>query len=113
MKTPWPGLHCIICLREAPLSEEHVIPKSIGGDLTCNLICKPCNDGLGSTFEARAKTDPAVRLAVANLRSAIPDIYSLVEEGQRYFSQSGPARVSGIFRAGAVAGSTFRNDDGS
>ena len=72
MKVPWPGDRCIICLANDALTEEHVIPEALGGDLTCYFLCKPCNDVFGSSFEAKAKTDPAIRIAVRNLRSEIP-----------------------------------------
>jgi len=69
MKIPWSGNQCIICIQHRPLSDEHVIPRSLGGDLTCDFVCKPCNDSFGSTFEASAKADPAIRLAAAHLRA--------------------------------------------
>jgi hypothetical protein len=87
------------------------MPEAIGGDLTCNFLCKPCNDVFGSSFEAKAKTDPAIRIAVRNLRSEIPIIHDRVEEGQPYYAESGPAR--GIYRKGAVTPRTSRHDDGS
>jgi hypothetical protein len=113
MKIPWLGDRCIICLENDALSEEHVIPAALGGDLTCDFLCKPCNDVFGSSFEAKAKTDPAIRIAVAKLRPEIPLIHDRVEDGQRYFTQSGPARVRGVFRQGAVTPLPSRHDDGS
>ena len=87
MKTSWLGDRCIICRETNALSEEHVIPEAIGGDLICNFLCKPCNDVFGSSFEAKAKTDPAIRIAVGKLRSEIPIIHDRVEEGQPYYAQ--------------------------
>jgi hypothetical protein len=113
MKVPWFGDRCIICLGNDALSEEHVIPSALGGDLTCDFLCKPCNDLFGSSFEAKARTDPAIRIAVAKLRDEIPLIHDRVEDGQQYFAQSGPARVSGIYRQGAVTPRTSRHTDGS
>jgi HNH endonuclease len=113
MKVPWFGDRCIICLGNDGLSEEHVIPAALGGDLKCEFLCKPCNDLFGSSFEAKARTDPAIRIAVAKLRSEIPLIHDRVEDGQQYFAQSGPARVAGIYRQGAVMPLTSRHTDGS
>src|SRR5262245_21663821 len=113
MKVPWFGDRCIICLGNDALSEEHVIPEALGGDLKCDFLCKPCNDLFGSSFEAKAKTDPAIRIAVAELRSEIPLIHGLLEDGQQYFAQSGPARIRGIFRQGAVTPLPSRHIDGS
>jgi HNH endonuclease len=111
MKTPWLGNKCIICLGNEARSEEHVIPEALGGDLTCDFLCKPCNDVFGSSFEAKAKTDPAIRIAVAKLRSEIPRLYDQIEEGQHYRAQNGPA--IGIYRGGTVMPRTFRHKDGS
>jgi hypothetical protein len=102
VKVPWFGDRCIICLGNNVLSEEHVIPEALGGALKCDFLCKPCNELFGSSFEAKAKTDPAIRIAVAKLRSEIPLIHDHVEDGQQYFAQSGPARVGGVFREGVV-----------
>jgi hypothetical protein len=114
MKLPWFGNQCIICLKHAPLSEEHVIPSSLAGDLTCDFVCKPCNDFFGSTFEARAKSDPAIRLAVANLHEELPAaIYQRIEDGQEWTAQSGPIPVRATFRAGELMPKTFRHTDGS
>jgi hypothetical protein len=113
MKVPWFGDRCIICLGNDALSEEHVIPAALGGDLKCDFLCKPCNDLFGSSFEAKARTDPAIRIAVANLRSEIPLIHDHVENGQKYFAQSGPARVRGIFRQGTVTPRPSKHIDGS
>jgi hypothetical protein len=112
-KISWPGDRCIICLGKDALSEEHVIPAALGGDLTCDFLCKPCNDVFGSSFEAKAKTDPAIRIAVAILRPEIPLIHDRVEDGQQYFAQSGPARVRGVYQEGAVTPLTSKHNDGS
>ncbi|HZS64605.1 MAG TPA: HNH endonuclease [Xanthobacteraceae bacterium] len=113
MKIPWPGNQCIICLEGGTLSAEHVIPEALGGVLECKFLCKTCNNRFGLGFEAKAKTDPAIRLAVANLKSEIPNIYSLVEDGQEYVAHSGPARVKAAFRKGEIRPKTCRLNDGS
>jgi hypothetical protein len=113
MKVPWFGDRCIICLANDVLSEEHVVPAALGGDLKCDLLCKPCNDLFGSSFEARAKTDPAIRIAVAKLRSQIPLLYDQVEDGQPYLARSGPARVGAIFRPGGPRPRPSKHIDGS
>jgi hypothetical protein len=48
-----------------------------------------------------------------NPRSEIPLIHDRVEDGQQYFAQSGPARVNGIYRQGAIMPRTFTHTDGS
>jgi hypothetical protein len=113
MKIPWLGSQCIVCLKENELSKEHIIPDSLGGVLTCDFVCKSCNDNFGSSFEAKAKTDPAVRLAVAALKHEISKIHSRIEEGQQYSAESGPGRVRGVFRKGMIEARTSRIADGS
>jgi hypothetical protein len=113
MKPPWFGDKCIICLGHNTLSEEHVIPEALGGDLKCDFLCKPCNDRFGASFEARAKADPEIRTAVAKLRSEIPAIHDRVEEREQYVAQSGPARVRSVYRKGAVTPLVSKQDDGS
>lgn len=113
MKVPWPGDQCIICLKRHVLSEEHVIPESLGGILNSDFLCKPCNDQFGSGLESKAKTDPAIRLAVSHLQSQIPDVYLRVENGQQYVARSGPARVRATFRDGELTPRTSRHEDGS
>ena len=83
----WKSVHYLP--KDGPLSEEHVIPSSLAGDLKCDFVCKPCNDFFGSTFEAKAKTDPAIRLAVANLHEELPAaIYQRIEDGQSGLSRA-------------------------
>jgi hypothetical protein len=113
VKVPWSGDKCIICLASDALSEEHVIPAALGGNLKCDFLCKPCNDLFGSSFEAKARTDPAIRIAVAQLRAEIPLIHDRVEDGQQYFAQSGPARVGAIFRQGELKPQPSKHVDGS
>ena len=38
---------CFFCLESRPSNLEHIFPKAIGGTLTTNRVCKPCNDQLG------------------------------------------------------------------
>src|ERR1700682_5613018 len=101
MKIPWFGKRCIICLEDQSLSEEHVIPYSLGGDLTCNFVCKRCNEVFGSTFEARAKADPSIRIAAANLHEELSaSIYQRIEDGQRWTTEHGHIQGRATYRAG-------------
>src|SRR3954454_16535021 len=113
MKVPWFEDRCIICLGNDALSEEHLIPAALGGNLKCDFLCKSCNDLFGSSFEAKARTDPAIRIAVAQLRDEIPAIHNRVEDGQHYFAQSGPARVGAIFRQGELKPQPSKHVDDS
>lgn len=45
-------MRCIFCLEERPSSKEHVFPDAIGGTLTIERVCKPCNDWLGANVDS-------------------------------------------------------------
>ena len=102
-----------MCLQEKRLSTEHVIPRSLGGILCCDFLCKPCNDQFGNSIEATAKSDPAVRIAIANLASDLPKLFDSIEDGQRYSVDTGPAILSGKLRNGEVRGAEGKLADGS
>ena len=89
MHIPWTGKRCILCLKEVPLSAEHLIPVALGGVLTCDLLCKDCNSTLGSSFEAEVRMDPDIQIAVRKLEDQIPDkLAESISEGQ-------PVRIQG------------------
>ena len=73
MKVPWPHDRCIVCGDQAVLTEEHLIPQSLGGRLTADILCKSCNDELGHRIEALAKKDPAIVLAIRNFEASHPE----------------------------------------
>ncbi len=108
---------CIACLSrptgtaEAFFTEEHIIPRALGGELTWYALCKQCNDRFGHTFEKRAKTDPAIRLAIHKLRNVLPDLFGDIEEGQPYIVESGGKRLPAMFRGGEIRALT-RTVDG-
>jgi hypothetical protein len=43
---------CFSCCESKQLTEEHIIPQSLGGKLSAWIYCKDCNDAFGSKFEA-------------------------------------------------------------
>lgn len=77
---------CCICGEKKPLTFEHVIPESIGGTLECNIQCTECNSDLGSQLVAQLKNDPAIRLAILNLKNQVPHLYKSIEDNQPYIS---------------------------
>nr|WP_298260151.1 HNH endonuclease [Bradyrhizobium sp.] len=44
-------MRCIFCSKERPPSLEHVVPLAIGGSLTTDRVCEPCNSELGSRVD--------------------------------------------------------------
>ena len=102
MNIEWPGKRCILCLKEEHLSQEHLIPKAIGGILTCRFLCNDCNSRLGRTIEPKVKNDPSIRLAVDALQPDIPDFARRFTEGQEFLCQ-GPGGIErGINRGGKL-----------
>lgn len=47
-------IKCIFCLKMKSPSDEHVIPKSLGGNLTIKCVCKECNEGLSQLDQSLA-----------------------------------------------------------
>ncbi len=86
MKIEWEGDICIVCRNSTELSVEHIIPRSLGGILTCNFICRQCNSEFGSGFESRARLAPLLRKAATIHRKSIPDIFERIELGADYRS---------------------------
>jgi len=100
LEIPWFSNQCALCLKSGDLSEEHIIPASIGGRLTVRFLCTECNSNLGRSVENAAKSDPSIRIALENLSRDIPELYSLIAEKQLFFADSKAGRVSGFFRNG-------------
>lgn len=86
MEIPWRESKCIICLEQAKLTEEHVIPASLGGRLTCRFLCALCNSYLGHAVEGKAKSDPTIQRLGSKLAKDIPQFATALLEGQRYIS---------------------------
>ncbi|MDX2145787.1 MAG: HNH endonuclease [Rhodospirillaceae bacterium] len=101
MHINWPHDQCIICLRaDNERTIEHVIPAAIGGRLTSNFLCKPCNDLVGAKIEADVRKDPSVRIAMTHLRPAIPKVAEQVEENQLIKIRSANGSISGFIKDG-------------
>jgi hypothetical protein len=102
-----------LCGRCRTLTEEHIIPQSLGGKLSVEFLCKPCNDRLGSEIENVAKEDPSIRLAAEHLKDQIPQIAARLREGQKYFAISKIGKIQGIIKKGLFNIRTTRKDNGS
>lgn len=55
--------HCIMCHQNCvELSDEHVIPKSIGGYYHIYNVCKKCNSSLGAKIDPLLVDSPLLRI---------------------------------------------------
>jgi hypothetical protein len=113
MKFPWEGNRCILCLAEAPLTKEHIIPDQVGGKLTACFLCKPCNDRLGRTVEAEVKKSPLIRLAIESLGPTIPKLANRIREGQTFIGTGEGGTVRGKMIDGVFRVNSCTKDDGS
>lgn len=66
---------CLICKESKPSSSEHIIPQVLGGMLEAYILCKKCNNELGSELVSNIKKDPMFYFAIKNLKDEVPDIY--------------------------------------
>ena len=79
-----------------------------------NIQCEPCNNTLGTTLVAQAKLDSAVRLALKNLRSRLPELHDSIEEGQDYAVEDLRGDfVSARFKKGSLETRAEKKSDGS
>lgn len=63
-------MRCIFCSLDRPPSEEHVFPLAIGGTVTTDRVCEPCNSTLGSRVDAALSDFFPVRMRRAMLNLA-------------------------------------------
>ena len=113
MELPWSDTRCIFFLKSSNLSEEQIIPESIGGRLSIKFLCTKCNSLLGNTVEKEAKSDPFIRIALENLSGEIPDLYARIIEKQPFLGKSKAGVVPGYIRNGEFIVKSKRMSDGS
>ena len=98
MAVDWKFKQCILCLGEGELCEEHLIPRSLGGILTCRFLCRSCNSKLGYDVDASAASDPLIVWAVQHLREDIPELAQQIIEKIPHVTIGDGPRVSGYIR---------------
>jgi hypothetical protein len=109
---PWPESRCIVCKRDS-VSTEHLIPESLGGRLTANLLCRTCNSKLGHDLEAQAKHDPSVIEAASKLLTEIRPLALSILESHRHVSEDKGGIREGFVRDGQFIASEKKLSDGS
>jgi hypothetical protein len=53
-------MQCFFCLYDKEPSVEHVFPEAIGGTITTDRVCEPCNSFLGREVDVRLTDHPAI-----------------------------------------------------
>ena len=113
MHISWTGNRCLLCLEEAPLSKEHLIPEALGGALTCTFLCTHCNSTSGASFEAAARADPSILIAVRNLKAQIPELAKKLSDNQPVLVQGPGGQERGKIRSEELRIKARRAPDGS
>src|SRR5262249_33190043 len=113
MLVPWKYDRCIVCLRQAKLTKEHLIPESLGGRLVTKFLCQPCNSTFGSRADVIARSDPSIRLAIGNLAKRLPSLAQKLSENQSYVAKSAGGWVKGDVKKRRFQVRSTRLADGS
>ena len=113
IEAPWGDTRCIVCLKTATLTKEHVLPQAIGGKLTCQFLCRNCNSHLGRKFEGFVKFDPLIQSTVNRLSSSIPLLAQQLTEGQSFTSVGPGGGSKGWIRGGEFVVKSEKLGDGS
>ncbi len=97
-----PLRRCMYCLAAGvPLSEEHLIPRSLGGSATLrDAVCEPCRVFTGRLEQATLEREFAVPKTLLALK-------------RRRARAKGPARLPPVALAGDAAGTPLALDEGS
>lgn len=63
-------MRCIFCSMDSLPSNEHVFPRAIGGTITTNRVCEPCNSAFGSRVDVALTDFFPIRMRRAKLNLA-------------------------------------------
>lgn len=64
-------MRCIFCQNDRAPSDEHIFPSALGGALITRLVCKGCNNLLGSKVDVALTDHTLVRVKRAALGGAL------------------------------------------
>jgi hypothetical protein len=95
------------------MTNEHMIPAALLGNLQSKFVCRKCNSLFGRSFEATARTDPIVASAIKTLGNLNPKLAATLLENQKVVlnGQNGPRE--GQIKNGVAQIRTEKLDDGS
>lgn len=91
---------CILCMRSEALTDEHVLPASLGGSLKLKLLCAGCNNGIGAELVAGLMRDPSIRLAVEAVRPEVPEFVQSLGSEQVYFARTTDNQILRVSKKG-------------
>jgi len=113
MNIRWNDSRCILCLEELPLTSEHVIPQVLGGRLKSAFLCARCNSELGTSQDAKLKSDAMIRGSALELRPVLPGLVEALDEGGAYVGSSAIGEFQGTVKKGVFRPRPLRPGDGS
>lgn len=114
---------CIYCKKYGDPSREHLLQKSLGGNLTAKFVCKGCNNGFSVIDQALAtssllsftriveQTTDAAKVKMEGFHTYIPPGTTQameIEVGHRFGSKLKPQMT---FDGGKIGGGFSSNDD--
>lgn len=113
MFATWASKRCVLCGGTPDrLSKAHVIPVSLAGRLTADCLCRSCNSGLGTRFEASLANDPSIRLAIEALPDRVPGLARL-RQGRLFIFEQNDVIVNMKMNKKRLAVLDSRQADGS
>lgn len=113
MRIPWNGDRCIVCLARRELTDEHLIPASIGGQLVVKFLCHQCNSTLGHRSEAAVISDPSLRLFANALSAKHPELAREPHGPKRAISVGPGGKAAGYIKDGQFVVKSHQKEDGS
>jgi hypothetical protein len=113
IKIPWPHDRCIACLRSQGLTEEHVIPRALGGRLAVDFLCAGCNSSIGGRIDSLVRRDPAIALSLHQFAAVHPDRGHLLVDGLPVLAHSEGGTSRAQLRGGEVRVRSEQLPDGS
>jgi hypothetical protein len=81
-------IYCDVDPLSSPISEEHVIPRVLGGWITAPIACKRHNGFFGEEIEGALKKNGYVAMAIARLGLQTPDAAFREANIQARFSEN-------------------------
>jgi hypothetical protein len=95
------------------MSEEHLIPRALGGRLTVRFLCSVCNSRLGSEVEDEARRDPELVAAIDRFARDYPSESAALIDRSLVVAHGPGGSVPAMLQGGEVRVRPSQLDDGS